>query len=106
MTTKDTSGIQKWSTSVVVPGQRLDYWIGAVCEGFLEMDITSPLASHFEASLERGQLGSIGCWERRRTFIEPSRQSREANRTIITCCARRIRNGRLCIMTTSPASSP
>ena len=58
--TKDTSGIQKWSTQVVTPEQRLDYWIGAVCEGFLEMDITSRLASDFEASLERGQLGAIG----------------------------------------------
>jgi AraC family transcriptional regulator, positive regulator of tynA and feaB len=60
MTAKGTSGIQKWSTSVATPGKRLDYWIGAVCEGFLEMDITSSRASHFEASLERGQLGSIG----------------------------------------------
>jgi len=60
MTTKGTSGIQKWSTSVVTPGQRLDYWVGAVCEGFLEMDITTSRASDFEASLERGQLGPIG----------------------------------------------
>ena len=60
MTTRDTSGIQKWSTSVVAPGKRLDYWVGAVCEGFLEMDVTSPRASHFEASLERGQLELIG----------------------------------------------
>jgi AraC family transcriptional regulator, positive regulator of tynA and feaB len=58
--TKESSGIQKWSTSVVTPGKRLDYWVGAVCEGFLEMDVTSSRASHFEASLERGQLGPVG----------------------------------------------
>jgi AraC family transcriptional activator of tynA and feaB len=60
MTTKGAAGIQKWSTGVVASGKRLDYWVGAVCKGFLEMDVTSSRASHFEASLERGQLGPIG----------------------------------------------
>ena len=74
--------------AVVTQGQRLDYWMGAICEGFLEMDVTSSRASHFEASLQRGQLQSIGVNRvlgTSQTFIERSRRSREANRTIITC---------------------
>jgi AraC-like DNA-binding protein len=50
----------RWSTDAVPPAQRLDYWVGAVCEGFLEMDITSPVqASHFAASLESAPLGPL-----------------------------------------------
>jgi AraC family transcriptional activator of tynA and feaB len=46
----------------VPPPQRLDYWIGAVCEGFLEMDVSSPLAAgsgRFGASLESAPLGPL-----------------------------------------------
>ncbi|BEP62728.1 hypothetical protein GmRootV213_32820 [Variovorax sp. V213] len=52
--------IHTWSTDAVPPPQRLDYWIGAVCEGFLEMDVTSPLAGSFGATLESAPLGAIG----------------------------------------------
>jgi AraC family transcriptional activator of tynA and feaB len=51
---------QRWSTDAVPPAQRLDYWVGAVCEGFLEMDITSPVATgSFGASLESAPLGPL-----------------------------------------------
>lgn len=51
---------QRWSTDAVPPAQRLDYWVGAVCEGFLEMDITSPVAGGgFGASLESAPLGPL-----------------------------------------------
>jgi AraC family transcriptional activator of tynA and feaB len=51
---------QRWSTDDVPPAQRLDYWMGAVCEGFLEMDITSPeQGSRFGASLESMPLGPL-----------------------------------------------
>jgi AraC family transcriptional activator of tynA and feaB len=51
---------QRWSTDAVPPAQRLDYWVGAVCEGFLEMDITSPVAGgSFGASLESAPLGPL-----------------------------------------------
>jgi AraC-like DNA-binding protein len=52
--------IHRWSTDAVPPAQRLDYWVGAVCEGFLEMDVTSPSAGSFAATLESAPLGPIG----------------------------------------------
>jgi AraC family transcriptional activator of tynA and feaB len=56
------AAIHTWSTDAVPPPQRLDYWIGAVCEGFLEMDVSSPLAAgsgRFGASLESAPLGPL-----------------------------------------------
>ena len=52
--------VHTWSTDAVPPAQRLDYWVGAVCEGFLEMDVTSSLAGSFGATLESAPLGAIG----------------------------------------------
>lgn len=52
--------IHRWSTDAVPPAQRMDYWVGAVCEGFLEMDITSRAGAGFGASLESAPLGPIG----------------------------------------------
>lgn len=60
MAARTTAGIETWSTSVVEPERRLDYWIGAVCECFLEMDITTPVRSGFDCSIERGQLDAVG----------------------------------------------
>ena len=54
------STIRKWSTEAELPRRRLDYWIGAICEGFLEMTATTPVAAAFESSLESAQLGPIG----------------------------------------------
>lgn len=54
------AAIQTWSTDAVPPSQRLDYWIGAICEGFLEMDVTSPRAQAFGATLESAPLGPVG----------------------------------------------
>ncbi|KQX34713.1 helix-turn-helix domain-containing protein [Variovorax sp. Root434] len=53
------AAIHRWSTDAVPPAQRLDYWVGAVCEGFLEMDVTSPVAGSFGATLESAPLGPI-----------------------------------------------
>ena len=44
----------------VEPERRLDYWIGAVCECFLEMDITTQVRADFDCSVQRGQLDTIG----------------------------------------------
>ena len=54
------AAIHTWSTDAVPPPQRLDYWIGAVCEGFLEMDVTSTQIGRFGATLESAPLGAIG----------------------------------------------
>ncbi len=51
--------LHRWSTDTAAPAERLDYWIGAVCEGFLEMDVTSPQASRFEAELTSAPLGPL-----------------------------------------------
>jgi AraC family transcriptional activator of tynA and feaB len=56
-----TPPIRHWSTDLVPPAQRLDYWIGAICEGFLEMDATSPgSAAPFTSTLTSAALGPIG----------------------------------------------
>ncbi|MET4259663.1 AraC family transcriptional activator of tynA and feaB [Bradyrhizobium sp. S3.12.5] len=57
---KTTGGIDTWSTSLVEPARSFDYWIGAVCECFLEMDITTPVRRGFDCSIQRGQLDGIG----------------------------------------------
>lgn len=57
---KTSSAIRTWSTECEAPERRLDYWIGAICEGFLEMSATSPVAGSFCSSLESAQLGPIG----------------------------------------------
>jgi len=51
--------IRRWDTDAVVPAQRLDYWVGAVCEGFLEMDVSSTMARGFGAELVSAPLGGI-----------------------------------------------
>ena len=58
--TPTTAAIRRWSTDAVPAGQRLDYWIGAICEGFLEMEATSPSAARFHSSLMSARLGGIG----------------------------------------------
>jgi len=60
MTARTTAVIETWSTSRVEPERRLDYWVGAVCDCFLEMDIATPVRAGFDCSIERGQLDIIG----------------------------------------------
>jgi AraC family transcriptional activator of tynA and feaB len=60
MVARTTADIETWSTGLVEPERRLDYWIGAVCECFLEMDITTPVRAGFDCSITRGQLDTIG----------------------------------------------
>jgi AraC family transcriptional regulator, positive regulator of tynA and feaB len=60
MAARTTAGIETWSTGSVEPERRLDYWIGAVCECFLEMDIKTQVRSGFDCSVQRGQLDTIG----------------------------------------------
>ncbi|SCK30539.1 AraC-type DNA-binding protein [Variovorax sp. HW608] len=51
--------IRRWSTDAAAPAQRLDYWVGAICEGFLEMEATSPSAAVFHSSLESVSWGNV-----------------------------------------------
>lgn len=47
----DRLSMRQWSTEAAAPGRRLDYWVGAICEAFLEMDCSSREASAFEGAL-------------------------------------------------------
>lgn len=47
--------VRQWSTDAVVAAERLDYWVGAICEAFLEMDCGSREGAAFS-----GQLTSVG----------------------------------------------
>lgn len=51
--------IRHWSTDAAAPAERLDYWVGAVCEGFLEMEVTSPQPRSFAAELTSAPLGAL-----------------------------------------------
>jgi AraC family transcriptional activator of tynA and feaB len=42
---------RRWSTDAVNPARRLDYWVGAICEAFLEMDCSSREAGAFAGTL-------------------------------------------------------
>ncbi len=48
------AALRHWTTDVVAPPARLDYWVGAICEAFLEMDCSSR-----EAPLFGGELQSL-----------------------------------------------
>lgn len=51
--------LRRWSTEAAAPAQRLDYWVGAVCEGFLAMDVHSPAPGAFDAALTSAPLGEL-----------------------------------------------
>ncbi|HSW06223.1 helix-turn-helix domain-containing protein [Aquabacterium sp.] len=50
------AAVRQWSTDAVDAGRRLDYWVGAICEAFLEMDCSSRQPTAFE-----GRLTSVRC---------------------------------------------
>ncbi|MBX3652638.1 MAG: helix-turn-helix domain-containing protein [Ramlibacter sp.] len=51
--------LRRWSTDEVDPAQRLDYWVGAICEAFLEMDCSSREAASFDGALTSLALEAI-----------------------------------------------
>lgn len=55
----DHAQARVWSTDQVGPAQRLDYWVGAICEAFLEMDCDSRQAHAFEGELRHLALDSV-----------------------------------------------
>jgi AraC-like DNA-binding protein len=60
MASSATAVIKTWSTDHIEEKRRLDYWIGAVCECFLKMDVTTSVGRGFNACVSRGQLDTIG----------------------------------------------
>jgi len=74
----------RWSTDAVDAPDRLDYWIGAICECFLEMDASAPAPARFESELLSSPLhglrvnrvrGSAQDVYRTRSAIARSRQN-------------------------------
>jgi len=53
------AALQRWTTDTAPAGERLDYWVSAVCEGFLEMEVTSPAHANFAAELVSAPLGPL-----------------------------------------------
>lgn len=45
------SPLREWTTAQACPRERLDYWVGAICEAFLEMDCQSRVADCFDGRL-------------------------------------------------------
>jgi len=46
-----TGDLLRWSTDAVEARNRLDYWVGAICECFLEMEASSPNPGRFGCEL-------------------------------------------------------
>ncbi len=57
--TPSCSPLRSWSTDIVPAAQRMDYWVGAVCEGFLEMAVTSPDSAQFNSTLTTASVGAL-----------------------------------------------
>ncbi|MFT3953527.1 MAG: helix-turn-helix domain-containing protein [Piscinibacter sp.] len=49
----------RWSTDAAPAGGQMDYWIGAVCEAFLEMQVSSAVPADFRAELNSAPLGAL-----------------------------------------------
>lgn len=45
------SPLREWTTAQARAPERLDYWVGAICEAFLEMDCSSRAADCFDGQL-------------------------------------------------------
>lgn len=46
-----TSEMRRWSTEALLPAQRLDYRVGAICRGFMEVTAGSPLPASLYARI-------------------------------------------------------
>lgn len=54
-----SSAMRSWSTDLLPPAQRLDYWVGSICEAFLEMAASIPTPADFGATLDSALCGPI-----------------------------------------------
>lgn len=57
--------LRRWTTASVPSAERLDYWVGAICEGFLEMSATAATTGAgsgrrgFESQLDSVSWGAV-----------------------------------------------
>lgn len=54
-----SSRSQVWSTDAVEVPRRFDYWVGAICECFLEMEADTTARASFDGRLESIALGDL-----------------------------------------------
>jgi AraC-like DNA-binding protein len=59
MTHASHAALRTWSTAHFPREQRLDYWVGAVCEGFLEMTVSAVQPAPFDAELQAVPLDGL-----------------------------------------------
>jgi AraC-like DNA-binding protein len=52
-------GTRVWTTETVQSTQRFDYWVGAICECFLEMEADSGMRKEFSARLESTEMAGL-----------------------------------------------
>ncbi|HSI59830.1 MAG TPA: AraC family transcriptional regulator [Ideonella sp.] len=57
--TSTPATLRQWSTDHLPLAQRLDYWVGAICEGFLEMTAESRSPEAFGAALDSTACGPM-----------------------------------------------
>lgn len=55
----DLTVLREWSTEAVRPALRLEYWVGALCQAFLEMDCNPRVRSGFEGRIARVGVGEL-----------------------------------------------
>lgn len=56
----DLTVLREWSTEAVRPALRLEYWVGALCQAFLEMDCDPRARSGFEGRIKQVGIGELG----------------------------------------------
>lgn len=54
-----TRTLRQWTTAQVRSVERLDYWVGAICEAFLDMDCSSRAAECFDGELTHLPLAQL-----------------------------------------------
>lgn len=52
--------VHEWSTDAVRPALRLEYWVGALCQAFLDMDCNPRARSGFEGRITQVNIGELG----------------------------------------------
>ncbi|BFO53401.1 MULTISPECIES: helix-turn-helix domain-containing protein [Comamonadaceae] len=52
-------GLRTWTTDSVPPAQRADYWVGAVCDCFLDMEVQPGQRDAFSATLTSVPCGGL-----------------------------------------------
>jgi AraC-like DNA-binding protein len=71
---------RRWSTEVVGPDERLDYWVGAICDAFLEMACDSRAAACFDGELNSTPLAGLSLNQ-----VQASTQDVYRSRHAIAC---------------------